>query len=181
MTNPSLFEQKQRRLFQLYDADNNGFISQADFTNLADHMANNLGISGSPRHEALRASLAALWADHAAMDKDQSGKIPLEEWLAGREAYSRNFKRAYQGVRTIVGAIFDAFDTDGTKGLSPDEYKAFLTSHGISTRGADDTFKILDQNHNGVLSRDEFLDLAVQFNFSDEPSAVGNQLFGPLD
>ena len=26
-------------------------------TNLADHLANNLGIAGPPRHEALRASL----------------------------------------------------------------------------------------------------------------------------
>lgn len=39
----------------MYDADNNGFVSQADFTNLADHMANNLGIAGTPRHDALRA------------------------------------------------------------------------------------------------------------------------------
>lgn len=115
------------------------------------------------------------------MDRDGSGKIHLDEWLAGRDAYSRDFKRAYQGIRTFVTAIFDAFDTDGEKGLSPGEYKAFLASHGVPTHSADAIFNTLDQNHNGVLSRDEFLDHAVQFNFADDPSAVGNQLFGPLD
>lgn len=34
MTTTSLFEQKQRRLLQMYDAENNGFVSLADFTPL---------------------------------------------------------------------------------------------------------------------------------------------------
>jgi len=177
----TLFEKKQAILFRLYDVDQSGFISQDDFLHLADRVAKTQGQTGSPRHAQLRAALGALWGYHAGLDKDGDGRITSDEWVTGRLALGEGLKRIYQGISLFGNALFDAFDKDGIQGLSVAEYKSFLISFGFSPDNADQNFRQLDQDGNGLISRKEFMDLLLQFHYSNEESAVGNLLFGPLD
>ena len=76
--------------------------------------------------------------------------------------------------------IFDFADADGDGRIAEREHLAFLGAYGVATDAARESFRRLDQDGDGFIRQDEFLQSAEDFFLGDDPNAPGTWLFGPL-
>ena len=55
-----------------------------------------------------------------------------------------------------------------------------LTDMYLSSQMAERSFAAIDQNNDGFLSIDEFVNVAIDFLYSEDESSVGKDFFGVL-
>lgn len=55
-----------------------------------------------------------------------------------------------------------------------------LSFSEASSEGSEETFRIIDQNHDGWVTLDEFTHGFLTFILSEDPSLPENKFFGPL-
>jgi Ca2+-binding EF-hand superfamily protein len=171
------------RFYNVYDADGNGVITQAD----AELSLNNLAALrnykvGTPEYESFRAGFLIYWNDLLkAADADQNSEITLEEWLKYHENLLSDKSRALQTILPSVFAMFDVMDSDGNGSITMGEYKNFMHAFGVPEKWiGEDVFQKLDLNKDGSISKKELGDVVDQMYFNPDPSCAGNVLFGVL-
>ncbi len=76
--------------------------------------------------------------------------------------------------------IFEVVDLDENGLIDRREWKNLFQVYNLPVVYSDSTFTQLDSDEDGFLSRQEILSLLQEFYFSDEPSALGNYMFGPF-
>ena len=82
--------------------------------------------------------------------------------------------------RPATVAVADLCDDDGDGLIGPREFRTLLSAFGTAYDDVDEAFDRLDRAGRGVLTVDELIVAARQYYVSDDPSAAGNWLFGPL-
>jgi len=172
---------KQIHYFNVLDANDDGLLEKRDFIDVADRIADMRGYEdGSARHSAVRKELLRIWTNARALSgAEGKAKVPLEDWLAHEEKVLDSDVLIHSYVQGIAQAVFDILDADSDGVISEAEYLQFFRAfRGTEDQGAR-AFRKLDENGDGHLTRQEFLDAVTEFHLSDDPDAPGNWLFGP--
>jgi Ca2+-binding EF-hand superfamily protein len=171
---------KLTHLFKLQDLDGDGHLSQADYYQLANRLAELLGYQ--PRtgnFDALHAAYHSLWVRLQALaDHDNDQRVELTEFL---EAYEKMLAAPGDMLAVSVAeSIIHLTDHDGDHKISQDEFVTYLRGYGVSEAGGQEAFSHLDRDGDGMVDREELLNDVRQFFYSDDPAAPGNWLVGPL-
>ena len=173
---------KLTRYFQVYDIDDDGMISSPDFERVIENVRILRGASEhSPDGNGLREAYMAFWAALSdSADTDGDGGVDLDEWLACWQITLEDDARYEAEVEAITNHLFTVFDTDEDEQIGPDEFVNFYGVFGLGSNLARSVFVELDANSDGIISREELLEIGRQFYRSDDPGSAGNMLFGPF-
>ncbi|NEP87349.1 MAG: calcium-binding protein [Okeania sp. SIO2C2] len=174
----TLQKRKWTRLFQVYDADQNGTVEKDDFEAIFQNLARARNLTQDmPQYQQLYAKFMEDW-EYLQKDADQNGngKIELAEWLQHFERRI-NSPNIYQILVEIANQIFELLDIDGNGVIGVEEYKTFYWSWRIPEDLAVEIFLKLDLNGDGSITKNEFLKLVREFHGSDDPYAPGNLFF----
>ena len=177
-----LQEKKLTRYFRVYDVDDDGQIGPTDFQRVVENVRILHGLDeGSADHEAIRKGYLNRWESlRVSADADADGGVDLDEWLEYWSDVVEDDERYHEEVASVTGRMLDLFDTDEDGVLGADEFCDFFGVFGLSRAMARGVFVELDRNGDGVVSRDELMEMSEQFYRSDDPAAPGNRFFGPI-
>jgi Ca2+-binding EF-hand superfamily protein len=177
----NLQRRKLTRYFRVYDVDDDGRMANADFERVVENVRILHGISsGSEEYRKLREAYLGRWeALRRFADADADGSVDLAEWLGYWSGLLDADDRYQEEVIAVTDRMFQLFDTDEDGVLGPDEFCDFFGIFGLKSALARGVFVELDLDGDGAISRAELLEMADQFYRSDDPSAPGNNLFGP--
>jgi len=172
----NLQRQKSIKLFSMYDVNNNGTLQLDDLEivvyNLATIRSWNVS---SGKCKILLEKFAYEWMRlKGQIDVDRDGKISLDEWLA----YHEKILVEQRQNTTWVSFIFDALNEDMNGHLCKKEWQDLFKAHHIPTVYVDEIFAKLDADGNGYLSKEEVIERLNEFYFSNDPTAIGNCMFG---
>ena len=103
------------------------------------------------------------------------------DWLAHEQKVLDSNVLIHSYVQGIARAVFDILDADNDGVISKEEYLKFFRSFRGNVEDAEIAFQKLDDNDDGYLTRQSFLEAVTEFHLSDDPDARGNWLFGPYE
>ena len=175
-------KRKLKRYFQFYDADQNGYIERDDYMMFAKRLARARGwAEGSAGYEMLMARFLTDWdLLRSFADADSDERITLDEWYEYHNYIYIIDSKYRAGENDIIGTIFEMLDGNSDGYITEDEFRTFYSIFGMDMDLASETFHKLDENRDGVLTRKEIAKLYQQFALSDDPTVMGNWLFGPF-
>ncbi|EGJ32782.1 MULTISPECIES: EF-hand domain-containing protein [Moorena] len=198
-----LQKRKLKKLFDLYDVDGSGVITEADYEKMAQSQAKVQGYQpGSLEYNIICSQFKTLWKNlQKEVDINDDGEVTLEEFLehkakqlSFKEQYrplwlerqsgiktSQSYERSYEEdvIAKLTNLIFERLDVDGNGEISRQEYKQGFLSHFSDGNLTDEIFSKLDLNGDGHLSKEEVLQHVHDFFYSDDPEAPGNWILGP--
>jgi hypothetical protein len=165
-------------MFDLYDADKDGYIEEADYARVGEGFARGVGWeAGSADYEKLRTTYLGFWESlHQVADADRDGKVTRDEFVASYDA----LLAMRETIAGVSQAILQMTDRDGDGKITPAEFTANLRAYGVDARDAGEAFRHLDRDGDGFIATDELLKNVEEFFYGDDPSAPGNWLVGPL-
>lgn len=114
---------------------------------------------------------------------DEKTKISYEEFLINSATVFSERTEAREHLRAKFECVFDFVDTNNDGTISIEEYKKYQEVHFGEGRDVESevAFASLDRDHDGVLSRKEFVTAQIDYcfeAFGDESQSV--LPFGPL-
>ncbi len=176
-------KKKLGRMFDVLDANRDGFVESADYTRRVEAVARiERWTEDAPEYDRNLRFAQLSWdalAENA--DADGDGRVSRAEFMHWAEIFldDRDAVRAY--ARGDVQLLFDTVDTDGDGRITETEYRRFLEICGVPTSAAHAFFAYADLDENGRIGRDEMSHAFEEFLLSTNPEAAGNFLFGPLE
>lgn len=133
----------------------------------------------SPAGNGLRSTFMSFWAALSdSADSDRDGGIDLDEWLAYWQVELEDDARYEAEVEAITDYLFTVFDTDEDAQIGPDELRDFYGVFGLASNLARGVFVELNANSDGIISREELLEICRQFYRGDDLGSARNMLFG---
>jgi Ca2+-binding EF-hand superfamily protein len=152
----SLQSQQQWLTFQSVDSDNDDALSLQEFSAAGQNMPGGIGSLDSSSVQSL----------FSAIDSDGNGQISRSEATSAFQKLSSALQGTLLGTQEQTGSpspagMFASADTDGSGGLSFDEFKADVTKHlpAGATAPTDDQlqtiFGKLDKDGDGQISQSE--------------------------
>jgi len=171
-------QRKLEKMFELYDANKDGYIEAADYERVGEGFATGTGCApGSPDFERLRATYLGFWEHlRQAADADQDGKVTREEFVASYET----LLAMRETIEQVSRGILQMTDRDGDGKISRGEYGANMQAYGLDAPAADEAFGHLDRDGDGFIDTDELMQNVEEFFFGEDEAAPGNWLVGPL-
>lgn len=169
-----LHMRKLRHVFGLFDANDDRHIERADFLVIRDRFANMLGMDfEDPSYHALDDAMARVWKFQSGSTEDR--RLSMRGFL---EHWSRNISLVVRGgaelhqvfaeIDAFVDAVLRVIDANGDGQVGCIEFLLFLKAVGVD-HGQIATFKKLDVNRDGYLSREEFQAHARDFFLGNDP------------
>ncbi|MBN1979793.1 MAG: EF-hand domain-containing protein [Anaerolineae bacterium] len=176
-----LQKRKLTRFFTVWDANGDGVITTKDPEQAAQNLAKLQGLKpGSPEHDEFHNGFLSYQNDFLkTVDVDESSRVTLEEWLAYHEEMLQDEKRFEGTALMAIEVMFALMDRNRDGKITLEEYGECMKALRIK----DITEKVLqklDLNGNGILSKEEVLQLTREFFYSDDPDAPGNWALGPF-
>lgn len=164
----------------LWDADGDGAIEESDYAVAASRMAGRSGLEpGSAEYEQLHRQLVrGGWELLRQFDSDGDGQVTIEEALEGFDGLHADEQRFREVIVEPSFSSFDLIDTDHDGAITAEEYRSYLVAMTVDEATAETAFAHLDLDGDGLLSRDEFVQLMEEYFTSDDPDAVAGWLFG---
>jgi len=178
---------KLTHYFNVIDSDDSASIEREDFVRFASRFTALRGVeAGTPEYEQFYADTLAWWDEiRKSADADYDGRVDLQEWLAFwssetdkiAEAAGQNSNLALTQLRYRLSFTFDVADNDADEQISVEEYGHMLQAWGLDA-DVEPVFRRLDLNGDGVITRDEMVQLGKEFFLSNDPEAPGNYIVG---
>jgi Ca2+-binding EF-hand superfamily protein len=176
-------KKKLTTLFKALDMDKNGVMERSDYETIAKNLAAARGKApGSPEYQTIYSKQMATWNQVRAFeDKKGTGKVSLEGWFKFHDQMLSQPGMFDAVVKMTAAFLFDMLDMNGDGKIELDEYNTYLETHNVETGAwVPEVFDANDRNHDGVISREELLQVLDEFYRSDDPKAPGNRFYGPL-
>ena len=113
-------------------------------------------------------------------------QISCDEYITAVRAALQNpeFVKIYTDIHNCV---FDGLDKNGDGYIGPSEWATLMKFLNFNPREAEAAFKAIDQKGDGMISRDEFCDLQLEYWSSDNSKQLtlgSDKMYGkrePLD
>lgn len=169
---------KLRHYFNVLDFDSNGLLEEDDFIGVGENLAILLGYDyDAAEFVEVQEVFKKHWHDiHSSMGMG-SRQVTLEQWLAFADEMLVNRTEA-SFVKQWIFDMISLFDTDKDELISMMEYVDFFVAYRIEVRYSAKSFRRLDLNNDGFISKEELVSAINQFFTSDHPDDAGNWLFG---
>jgi Ca2+-binding EF-hand superfamily protein len=161
-------------IFGAMDADDDGYLTEADFRALTARWLQLRGTdAGTPEGEKLASIMMGWWAtlDDAA---GHGGKVSLDQVLGVVD----QLPRMPGAVTGTAAAMFEAVDENGDGVISAEEYRRMIDAWNGGETPVGEVFARLDLDGDGRLSREEFTGHWYEFWAGDDPAAPGSWVFG---
>ena len=114
-------------------------------------------------------------------DKDNDGRVNLEDWLALGTPSVGDVSEGLVGfIQKQVDFFFHALDLNSDGVLTTKEYEALGKIWAIDPKQYAQVIEKIDINGNGLLSRDNLRRLLCEYYLSTNPEDPGNWIFGPF-
>ena len=177
---PKFWVSKIKTAFCWLDADDDGYITEKDFETCGKELVK-LFPGISQEQKDMLVSKNSMWNDiFGAKGKGQDYKVTRDMYI------ERIFEIASQEggealLRKEWDKIFTVMDINKNGKISKTEHRLFFNSYKTDPIGATVSFTAIDEDMDGTITRDEFVNAAVEFflNFSDE-TRRSKHFFGPL-
>jgi Ca2+-binding EF-hand superfamily protein len=158
---------KIAHVFTAMDANRDGCLTESDFVEMADRWV----ALGTDRDRA-DAVMLGWWATLlAASDSD---RVTVADVLSVVDRLGE----MTDAIVATAHTVFDATDTDGDSAISAAEYRVLIEAWNGTPTDTDEIFPLLDLDHDGTISRDEFTTHWIEFWAGDDPDAPGSWVFG---
>ncbi|MEU8431522.1 EF-hand domain-containing protein [Streptomyces sp. NPDC029216] len=179
MPENDVLRRKFAHRFDLLDTDRDGYVTEADFAELADRLLEGAGEpTSSPKARALRDAKAHYWRTLTELvPADHSGRITKDAFAAAL-AGSTDPQRISHMVRPSIEADLALADRNDDGIVDSDEFITLYASIGVPAAEAQEAFRTLDRDGDGRLTLDEWLKTAMEFFTSTDPTAPGNRILG---
>lgn len=172
---------KLTRYFNCMDADGNGYIEKTDVDMIVKRLAMARDISsGTEAYKTIQENIGMIW-DNARVygySKDPN-KVSLADWLHHQDIVLSTEEWREKYMKKVGRSVFDLIDSDGDGEIDLNGYSQLLSAFGVEEGIPEWSFKYLDTDGNGTITRDEFLTIVEQFHISQDREDPGNYLFGP--
>lgn len=174
---------KIERLFETMDLNRDGMLERSDFRQRVDKLARLRGWDpdGPEYARNLEFAIESWQGVREFADVDDDARISRDEFLRYASIFldDREAVRAY--ARGDAQLLFDAMDVDADGHITLEEYRTWLGICGLDATAADAFFAHADLDEDGRMTRAEMSHAIEEYLISDDPSAGGNYLFGPLE
>lgn len=179
----SLQTKKLTNLFNLYDTDGNGLLEESDYVRVAQNAARAIGYQpDTAEYATLYAGYMGIWQGVRQLaDPDNTGQLTLATFLNG---YAHLISQRELFAAVILGmakTMIELQDRNKDGKVEQDEHMAYAMAHNISHAAALESFRRLDRNGDGFLTRAELEQNIEEFFVSDDPAAPGNWLLGAFE
>jgi hypothetical protein len=167
-------QSKLAYMFDVYDADKNGYLEQSDFEQVGQRFDSLLNLTQD------RASnwFLGFWQGLAQV-AGPDGRVSREAWLGFLDSLWGQPDVYEATIQAGVSFYFTALDSNGDGKLSAAEYGLFFQAMNLDQSLVDQVFPLMDENHDGSISLDEYSQRVREF-YGDDPKAPGNWLLGPI-
>jgi Ca2+-binding EF-hand superfamily protein len=173
-----LQQRKIKRLFDVLDVDQDGFLSVADTDSVVLHMARQRGwTQDGPEHRELRASFDPRLQSLAPY-RDSNGRVDLPAYLRYHTAMFETPETSRQTVQRLADLVFIVLDVDTDGMVTDKEMQKFYRAYSIDPALTRNAFRKMDGDSDGRISKDEILEAVEEFYLSSDPEAPGNWLLG---
>ncbi|MEQ9671662.1 EF-hand domain-containing protein [Coleofasciculus sp. G2-EDA-02] len=174
-------KKKTSLAFNKYDISNDGVLTVSDFEEIAQKVAQKLGVdSGSPEHDKITAAYRAIWDGYfKPADVDGNNKVVLEEYIKACERFIESPNAIEIGM-DLNKMLYDAIDLDGSGSIDEKEFSVFLTTIGSSEANAKIAFSHIDTDKNGLISREEFAQNLYDYHTSEDTQSPANWFYGSM-
>jgi Ca2+-binding EF-hand superfamily protein len=179
----SLQDLKLDRAFAHLDVDGDGQIEREDVIALGARLLIGFGEAPtSTKGKDLLASLDGLWEgllDELGLGRD--GRLTIDDFrdgMAGAFVHGSHYDPVLGPVVDAIARLCDT-DDDGAVGL--DDLRTLHEAFGLHGDAAEPALARLDLDGSGRITTVELSEAARDYYTSDDPEALGNGLFGPLD
>jgi len=172
------WERKLRTCFKRFDSDGDGLLTLRDAHRIADNIIKAGQLTG-PIADDIRNAFLEVWNKYVTpTNGGEVGTGSCEDFLENLKKHEKSDLEAI-GKRQMT-IFFEAVDTKKDGLIQLQEYINFFNFVGIDEEFAKEAFKELDTNHDGVLSREEFVTAGTNFLLLEEPSFPADLFFGSL-
>lgn len=174
-----LQRRKVSQVFPAMDANGDGLLEQSDFEALTARWTANRGLAADSADRIRLTAIMMGWWDTllAASDLDRDNKVTLDEVLHVVDQLPSQLN----AVTATASTMFDAIDENGDGAISAAEYRQLVETWNGKPVDTDEVFPLLDSDHDGSLSREEFIELWAEFWAGDNPEAPGTFVFGRFE
>lgn len=178
----ALRTRKFTALFACFDFDKNGVLEQCDYEQFAQNLSQAYKLApGTAAYAAMHAETMALWDFvHNIADQDGDHRITPAEFIAAYGALTNDDATFHQLLMSYAEYVIRMGDRDGDGRLNEDEYATILWCYGIADANARAAFRHLVTDGSGYLTNQAMEQVFAEFFRSDDPSAPGNAMIGPL-
>jgi len=161
-----VWKKKIRTLHARMDLDRDGFLTLKDFDILLDRFAS-IGQTPPKQIEKLRSTVFKFGNDFVA-EAAAAGPLSADAYVAAIEAQGK--QKYSKAVFATYSSYFDAMDTSNEGFISLDQFKIYCKVLDKDPSWATDSFKAIDKNGDGEISKAEFLAAVDDFFCSENPS-----------
>ena len=167
-------------VFDLIDADRDGYITEDDMPATGRRALDELGITGGPQRAEIMAMYQPIWEQlRADCDSNGDGRITRQEFTEAFAAGSGDPRAYFQRLLgPIVGRMAQAMDRDGDGFIDADEYAGLWAPQGLDEDVIRAGFGRLDADADGKVSTAEFADAIAQMFLSQDPADPGTAVMG---
>lgn len=171
--NSEFWMRKIRTSFYAYDTTKEGVVSIDSIILLAKRF----GEKCPERADEVMKIMTNIWT--VAADGNRGARLDMQGWIDTRLVYSVR-PDAKQRFRTYSDSKFNVIDLDLSNFISKKEFRDYFECMGIDTKHAAASFDALNTNGDGIISREEFLDAAVEWAFGLDETHPSQLFYGPL-
>jgi Ca2+-binding EF-hand superfamily protein len=176
-------KRKFGRMFRVLDMNRDGVVDRRDFVDRVEAFARLCGWTpDSPQYRRNLEFALEEWENlRDTADIEEGHGLTREDFFRIAEVFfcDRQAVRAY--ARGDARLLFDAMDSDGDGKVTVQEYGRYLEVCGLDSSYASTFFRHADLDENGQITRTEMAHAIEEFLLSEDPTAGGSYLFGPLD
>jgi Ca2+-binding EF-hand superfamily protein len=160
---------KVARVFASMDTDGDGYLTEGDFRALTSRW---ITLRGGGDQTRLTEVMMGWWG--TLRDAAGTGQVAIGDVLAVVDELTR----MPEAVTGTAEAMFEAVDENSDGRISPAEYHQLIEAWNGHDSDTAEAFALLDLNHDGYLSREEFTEHWTEFWAGDNPAAPGSWVFG---
>jgi len=172
------WERKMNTCFKRFDTDGDGVLTKKDYALLAENVIKVGNFTGA-RADDIRNNYTELWNIYLKPETGDESISTCEDFLKNVKNRGKNFLETIAMKQYTL--FFDAVDTDQDDKIDLKEFINYFTAMGSTEEIAKEAFKGLDADHDGVLSREEFVTAGKNFCVLEEPSLPSDSFYGHLE